>query len=299
MHNLVIEINPELCNGCRICVRICPARAFTLIDNTAVLTGQCTFACDHCAAACPQAAIKTQFPGFAPCHLTTVTISDDPQTTPAKPEELISLMLTRRSCRLYSTREISRKLLSDLVNIAITAPSGTNSQQWTFSIIDKRLRVIAFGTEIAAYYKKLNRLANMKWLRRILKLCGKPELDHYYREYYESINEGLDLWYERDEDRLFHGAPALIFIGSRPGASCPREDALLATQNILLAAESMNLGTCLIGFAVEALRRDAKIQKTLNLTASEKIFSVIAVGYPVITFQHPTKRRKIAINWVE
>jgi nitroreductase/NAD-dependent dihydropyrimidine dehydrogenase PreA subunit len=298
MQPLIIEIDPKLCNGCRICVKICPARAFTLINQTAVLTGECTFACDHCAAACPQAAIKTRFPAFAPCRLTTIT---DPTkiTAPAKLEELFALMCARRSCRLYSNREVSREILSDLVNIAITAPSGTNSQKWTFSIIDKRSRVIAFGTEIAAYYKKLNRLANRKWLRRILKLCGKPELNNYYREYYDSISEGLDLWYEKNEDRLFHGAPALIFIGAGPGASCPQEDALLATQNILLAAESMNLGTCLIGFAVEALHRDAKIQKTLNIPASEKIYSVIALGYPTLTFKRPAQRRKITINWID
>ena len=299
MQPIIIEIDPELCNGCQLCVRICPARAFSLIDKTAVLTGECTFACDHCAAACPQAAIKTRFPEFAPCHLTTVKVPTIPQTTPTKPEELIALMLARRSCRLYTDREISREILSDLVSIGITAPSGTNSQKWTFSIIDKRSRVIDFGAEIAAYYRKLNRLANMKWLRQTLKLCGKPELGHYYREYYESINEGLDLWYEKNEDRLFHGAPALIFIGARSGANYPREDALLATQNILLAAESINLGTCLIGFAVEALHRDAKIQKTLNLPASEKIYSVIALGYPALAFQRPAKRRKVAINWIE
>ncbi len=293
-----IEINPELCNGCRICIKICPARAFSLVNNTAVLTGECTFACDHCAAACPQAAIKTQFPGFELCHITTISDPTALATTPAPPEKIVTLMRFRRSCRLYTDREISRGTLTDLVNIASTAPSGTNSQQWTFSIIDNRSRITGFGTEIAAYYKKLNRIAKLKWLRKTLQLCGKPELDHYYREYYELIKEGLDLWYEKDEDRLFHGAPALIFIGARANASCPGEDALLATQNILLAAESMGLGTCLIGFAVEAMRRDGKIQRTLNIPATEKIYSVIALGHPAIKFHRPTKRRKISINWI-
>lgn len=298
MQSLIIEINPNLCNGCQLCVKICPAQAFTLIDKKAVLTGECTFACDHCAAACPQAAIKTQSPAFTKFHLTTTTGSTA-TLQPAELKQLVALMLSRRSCRLYSDREINRETLTDLVSIAITAPSGTNSQKWTFSIINKRSRVIEFGTEIAGYYRKLNRLAKLGWLRQILKLCGKAELDHYYREYYESINEGLDLWYNKSQDRLFHGAPALIFIGARPGASCPQEDALLATQNILLAAESMGLGTCLIGFAVEALHRDSKIQKTLNITTPEKIYSVIALGYPALTFQRPAKRRKIAINWID
>ena len=40
------------------------------------------------------------------------------------------------------------------------------------------------------------------------------------------------------------------FVATAPGASSPKEDALLASQNILLAAHAMGLGTCLIGFAV-------------------------------------------------
>jgi nitroreductase len=207
-------------------------------------------------------------------------------------------MRSRRSCRLYRDKAVSREILTDLVKIAITAPSGTNSQKWTFTIIDKREGVIKFGSEIAAYYQKLNRLAQRKWLRNILKICGRPELDHYYQEYYESISEGLDLWYKNHEDRLFHGASAVILIGTRAGASCPREDALLATQNILLAAESMGLGTCLIGFAVEAMHRDHKIQATLKIHAAEAIYAVIALGHPELTFKRPAQRRRIDINWI-
>ena len=49
------------------------------------------------------------------------------------------------------------------------------------------------------------------------------------------------------KDQLFHGSTAAILTGSNPGVSCPAEDAPLATQNILLAAHSIGLGSCLIG----------------------------------------------------
>ncbi len=291
-----IAINRE-CNGCGICVRICPARAFTLVEQRAVLSGSCTFACDHCAAACPQQAITTELFPAEPFNFSSFAVDQNPAAATTL-SGLVRLMRSRRSCRLYQDKAVERKILTDLIKIAITAPSGTNSQKWTFSIIDNRRRVIDFGTEIAAYYRRLNRLAEKSWLRKILTICGQPQLEHYYEEYYESISEGLELWYNKKEDRLFHGACAVILIGAEPGASCPREDALLATQNLLLAAESMGLGTCLIGFAVEAMHRDRKIKATLNIPAAETIYSVIALGYPQLRFQRPAQRRKIDINWI-
>ena len=41
-------------------------------------------------------------------------------------------------------------------------------------------------------------------LLNFTKLIGRPELALYYREYYETVKEGLE-----EFDRLFHGAPCL------------------------------------------------------------------------------------------
>ena len=294
-----INIDKNLCNGCGICTKVCPARAFTIVKEKAELTDNCTFACDHCAAACPQTAITVEFAEKEPFEFASFNAVKPPENQPdISIAALVDTMRSRRSCRLYRERPVDRGILEDLVKIGQTAPSGTNSQKWTFTIIDSRLKILAFGESIAAYYKKLNRLAESGWLRKLLKLCGRPELDHYFREYYDSIKEGLSRWYEQKEDRLFHGANAVILIGAEAGASCPHDDALLATQNILLAAETMDLGSCLIGFAVEALRRDRKIKKTLKIPADETTYAVIALGYPAISFQRPAGRRKVAVRWL-
>ncbi|MEZ4578721.1 MAG: nitroreductase family protein [Desulfobacterales bacterium] len=39
----------------------------------------------------------------------------------------------RRSCRNYKETPVPASVLEDLVRIGITAPSGTNSQMWTFT----------------------------------------------------------------------------------------------------------------------------------------------------------------------
>jgi len=57
---------------------------------------------------------------------------------------LARLMASRRSCRNYSDRPIDRAILEDLVGIGITAPSGTNCQYWTFTLLPERRHVRAW-----------------------------------------------------------------------------------------------------------------------------------------------------------
>ncbi len=108
---------------------------------------------------------------------------------------------------------------------------------------------MALGQGMRSFYVKLNTMAQNHLLRLFLKLIGKPELDTYYREYYESVKEGLEEFDRSGVDRMFYGTPAVIVVGCKAQATLPKEDALLASQNILLAAHSMGLGSCLIGMA--------------------------------------------------
>jgi len=71
------------------------------------------------------------------------------------------------------------------------------------------------------------------------------------------------------------------------------EDALLATQNILLAAHAMGLGTCLIGFAVAAMQRKPAIKEQLQIPADEPIYSVIALGYPDERYERVAGRKSV------
>jgi nitroreductase len=49
---------------------------------------------------------------------------------------------------------------------------------------------------------------------------------------------------------------------------------------MLLAAHTLGLGTCLIGFAVEAMRHDAGIAAALEIPAEERVHAVVALGWP-------------------
>jgi len=293
-------IDTVRCIGCGLCVKVCPYGTISMEGEKAVVSGDRSMSCGHCAAICPADAIRVNAIDKESSRFTTFT-ADDTWLPHGEYDtaQLVRLMGSRRSCRNYRNIPVNRALLDDLVNIGITAPSGTNSQLWTFTVLPTRKAVLNLAGRVAAFFKKLNRMSEKRYLRFFLKLIGKPELDAFFHEQHDSVEQALAEWENSGIDRLFHGATAVMVIGSKPGASCPKEDALLATQNILLAAHSMGLGTCLIGFAVEAMKNDIAIKRFLDIPDDEKVYSVIALGYSDEKYQRTAGRKKYTQRYYE
>jgi nitroreductase/Pyruvate/2-oxoacid:ferredoxin oxidoreductase delta subunit len=287
-------IDEEACNGCGLCVKVCPDDTLCMHDGKAKVSGDRSFYCDHCAAICPTGAIEVKAVDSEALEL--ATLENRPGWLPYGKFDaagLVQLMRSRRSSRMFIDRPVPKALLEDLVKIGTTAPSGTNSQLWTFTIVPDRRAVMKFGDACLGFFSKLNRMAASGPARLMSRLFMKDVLGQYYREYYKTVEAAIAEYKRTGRDRLFHGAPALILIGSKPGASCPCEDALLAAGNMLLAAHAMGYGTCLIGFAVEAVRHDKHVQSLLRIPAGERIHAVVAIGKTREWYKRPAGRKKV------
>jgi nitroreductase/NAD-dependent dihydropyrimidine dehydrogenase PreA subunit len=298
--NVTTVIDPEKCIGCGLCVKVCPSETISMQDGKAHVTGDRSLQCGHCVAVCPVDAVRVDAIDQGSLSFNSFDINNDwlPHGEPDT-ARLVQLMASRRSCRNYTEQTVDRSVLEDLVKIGTTAPSGTNCQNWTFTLFADPAAVNEFRQRIGSFFNNLNRTAEKRWMRKALKLIGKPALDNYYREFYTSVKDGLKEWELYGRDRLFHGATAVIVVATKPGSPCPLEDAMLATQNILLAAHSMGLGTCLIGFAVEAIKYDPSIQQFLAIPAAETVCSVIAIGYPDEKYEGLTGRKKVVMRYFE
>jgi nitroreductase/NAD-dependent dihydropyrimidine dehydrogenase PreA subunit len=292
------RLDPDRCTGCGLCLDVCPSDVLALEGGKIALAREGCFGCDHCAAVCPAEAITIE--SVSNENLALATIETGGRWIPFGEFDtalLVRLLYSRRSCRCFTDDAVERSALEDLARIGTMAPSGTNSQCWSFTIIPDRQALLAFGRLIGRFYERLNRLSANPAARILSRLFMQDKLGHYYRRHHAQVEEALRQWGETGRDKLFHGATAAILVGTEPGASCPREDALLAAQNIALAAHAMGIGTCLIGFAVEAMRRERSIQRSLGIPETEDIHAVIALGKPAVTYLRPAGRKAAKIRY--
>ena len=86
-------------------------------------------------------------------------------------------------------------------------------------------------------------------------------------------------------------APLGIVVVIDPQEASPRsggvEDGAIATQNMLLAAHALGLGTCWIGSYNSAY--EDKVKEILKIPRNRRVLSIISIGYPD---ESPTSARR-------
>ena len=158
---------------------------------------------------------------------------------------VLSSIMARRSIRKYLDKPVEHEKLEVIVKCGINAPSGMNAQPWIVRVVEDQ-KLIADVTEI---YKQ------------------------------ENANQ-----VKRDKDfkNMFRNAPNLICVCT-PANGGGELDAGLLGENIILAAQSMGLGTCCLGGPVRFLLSNEKCKfflDRLDIPADYKLNYIIAIGYP-------------------
>jgi len=287
------------CTLCGRCVAICPRRVLSISAEGAVTSSvdECML-CSHCYAVCPAGAV-----GFDPAHLVEPRFTTFKYRAEVIPPAginaalLVNAVRSRRSVRSFKDKIVSDATLRDLVTFAATAPSGSNCQAWHFLVLNGREKVLALGKRIERFFIRLNRTAANPIIRYLSVLFVGRALLRYRRDHMESVAMGLREA-AKGKDPLFHGAPALIIAHGPLEGSTPPEDAQYATYHIALLAHALGLGTCYIGYAVEAINRNASIKSFLSIPSDHRVFAVLAIGYPDVKYYKLALRKPVPIRFL-
>ncbi len=290
-------IDSRKCTGCGRCITICPKDVLTLQNKKGVLAKDDCMLCSHCYDVCEFDAVdfgdqlqKIEFSTFR--YKERILKGRD-----IKPDLLVNTFRSRRSIRKYKSDEIDDDSVRDLIEFAVTAPSGSNCQEWEFTVINGRVKVWEFALQIKDFFRKINRYAANPLIRYLSVPFMGLALVNYYRDHFQTVEYAL-AESEKGTDLLFHGAPCVIIVHGPMEGSTPVEDASYASYNICMLAHYMNFGTCLIGFAVEALNRSPEIKDELDIYSKNRVHAVIALGKPAVKFGRHSLRKKYSVEFI-
>ena len=158
---------------------------------------------------------------------------------------VLSSIMARRSIRKYLDKPVEHEKLELIARAGINAPSGVNRQPWIVRVVEDQ-KLIAEVTEV------------------------------YKQENAEQVKR------DKDFKNMFRNAPNLICVCT-PANGGGELDAGLLGENIMLAAQSLGLGTCCLGGPVRFLLSNEKCKfflDRLDIPSDYKLNYIIAIGYP-------------------
>lgn len=164
--------------------------------------------------------------------------------------ETLKTIYNRRSIRQYKSDKVHEAVIKEILTAAINAPNAGNRQQWHFTVVQNKVM-----------------LARIKTIMKE-----------------NMLRSGLDFMVRRASEPgfvPFFDAPALVIITADANSKFSGIDCGAAAENIALAAESLNVGTCLMTSSevLFASAEGLELMQELGIPEGYRHVLTITLGY--------------------
>jgi nitroreductase len=241
--------------------------------------------CGHCVAICPVDAIvlkEADMSNFKPIQKHGIDY-----------ENYFNLVRNRKSIRNFKEESLSEEHIDKLIASVRYIPTGANRQRLKYIMISDKNQILKVSEKIFKKFKFLKKLSvPLKPL--VKKLFGLKEYLGFLRT--------IDLWndFKKDGykgmDVILRNAPCLIIIHARKKHMLLQWEAGIASYNLILAAETLGIGTQLAGYVGLTARVFKSVRKVCNVPKKHKILAAMILGYPDIKYLKTVDRKVLDVT---
>ncbi|MFX0100625.1 MAG: nitroreductase family protein [Candidatus Hodarchaeota archaeon] len=264
----IIGIDEDKCTSCFECGRSCPALLFKKEGDTVSYQGKgrICILCGHCIAVCPEDAILYKNMKDEPASFDGV---EDPKTIISY-DDIYKFTRAKRSIRRFKSTPVPQELLEKVFEVIRYAPSGSNMRKCKFHLVSDQETLKTLSSSILEAF-----MAN-------------PNVRMMYGNLLVSVNKkGLP-------DPIFRGAPHVIFASSILPGPTPLNNAGISLTYGMLAAQSLGLATCWIGFAQAGFFMNTDLLKLVGIKG--KCTGAMAIGYPAVKYHRCPPRAPLKVK---
>lgn len=181
--------------------------------------------------------------------------------------QTINDILNRRSTRAFTETKIDEEIMNLIINAGLHAPSAHNQQSWHFTVIYNKDLI----DEINVDTKLVLGSIDDRRLKRISRI---------------------------EDFHIFYNSPVAVIVSGEDSALMPLEDCSAATENMLIAAESLGIGSCWVGFARYLFmgEKEEYYKEKLSIPKGYSPYFGIAFGYKKPRELKPLKRRENTVK---
>ena len=164
---------------------------------------------------------------------------------------VLDTIAARRSHRAYESTPVSQEHIDLLLKAFLDSPSAINKQPWHISVVRSKKLLDEMNETIRA---------------EVMKRAENERSPRFADSAFH----------------VFYHAPLVFFLSADPAWRYSALDSGIAVQNIALAAESLGLGSVILGMPRDAFisERGEEFKKALDFKEGEEFMIAIAVGHP-------------------
>ncbi|MBV7274738.1 nitroreductase family protein [Clostridium sp. PL3] len=183
--------------------------------------------------------------------------------------DILECINSKRSIRAYTDEIISEETLMNLIELGTKVSTGSGMEPWGFVIIKNKDEIDSLSETSKKY---------------LLENLEKYPYLHQYEE-----------WLKSPEYSIFNHANTLLLIYGNTESHWYVYDCSLAAGNIMLAAHSMEIGTCWIGFAEHTLNTK-EFKEKHGVPEQYELVCPMSMGYMKTKLTPPKRKEPIIFS---
>ena len=284
-----IRINEDKCIGCGDCVSVCKDFSLELNNGKVKVSSNSVFgciACGHCMAICPADAIEIHGRTLSPEDMFELPPFDKTSTY----DQLLSLYQRRRSVREFVEKEVETEIINKIIDAAKTAPMGLPPSDVNLLVLDSKKKVRAFAVDFCEYLESMRWFVS-DWFLTIMRPFWGKENDELFKGFVKPLFRIYPGEMKKGINVVNYDAPLAIYFYGSPYTD--PADPIVAATAAMYAAESLGLGTCMLG-AVHPLiqngKKARKFREKYNIRFKSREGLFVIFGYPAIKYRKGIKR---------
>jgi ferredoxin len=280
-----VIIDKEKCTQCGLCVNYCAGKYLLQKDQQIKVNPDSMFGCvqcGHCMMVCPTDAIKVRGEGISEENLYPL------ENRKLDYNELYSFLMHRRSVRKYKKQEIEKETLDKLLEASSTGPVSVPPFELKVLVINGSEKVQTLADDLTLSFEQMLKKFSPFKLKLYKPLMGKMTYKMFAEFIYPLINKTVELR-KKGIDILFYNAPAIIIFYSSEGTE--KEDAIIASTLTSVVAETLGLGSCMIGSVPAAFNHNVALKEKYGIGKKDLVSMGLILGYPEKHFEKGIKRQ--------
>ena len=289
-----VKIDYEKCISCGLCVKVCKGAPLFFEENKVKIDQNYYFGCigcGHCVAVCPTGAIMVEGRDISQDSFMNMPAGEKR----ASYEELMALMFSRRSIREFEDRDVEQEKIDKILAAASTAPMGLPPSDVEVLVLKGKEKVREFSDDMLGHMKSQKLFFSKPSLLLMQPFMKKEE----YEVMDKFINPAIEAFEEKRKegvDWLLYDAPLAMYFHVSPYAD--PADPFVAATYAMLAAETLDLGSCMIGTIGLMLKSGGKkVKEKYGINPRNQPGLAIVFGYPAVKYKRIIRRNLAKVHY--